>query len=147
MILNKHFREFIELLEKHHVEYLVVGGYPDGEHPEQIKHFAELQSPEARPRLALRLLAHRSRSFPSVPRHSVGRRKFMSTNLICLLLGIAALLFWARGLAKGVMPGLVFGFVRREDAPVRFLACSVFYGAIAGALIVTPALAWMGVRG
>ncbi|MDD2762592.1 MAG: hypothetical protein PHE83_01305 [Opitutaceae bacterium] len=27
MILNKHFREFIELLEKHHVEYLVVGGY------------------------------------------------------------------------------------------------------------------------
>jgi hypothetical protein len=32
MILNKHFREFIELLEKHHVEYLVVGGYAVGFH-------------------------------------------------------------------------------------------------------------------
>ena len=30
MILNRHFREFIELLEKHHVEYLVVGGYGVG---------------------------------------------------------------------------------------------------------------------
>jgi hypothetical protein len=26
MILNRHFREFFELLEKHRVEYLVVGG-------------------------------------------------------------------------------------------------------------------------
>jgi hypothetical protein len=32
MILNEHFREFIELLEKHHVEYLVVGGYAVGFH-------------------------------------------------------------------------------------------------------------------
>ncbi len=32
MILNKNFREFIELLEKHHVEYLVVGGYAVGFH-------------------------------------------------------------------------------------------------------------------
>jgi hypothetical protein len=32
MILNKHFREFIELLEKHRVEYLVVGGYAVGFH-------------------------------------------------------------------------------------------------------------------
>jgi hypothetical protein len=71
----------------------------------------------------------------------------MSTNLICLLLGIAALLLWARGLAKGVMLGFVFGLVRRAEAPVRFLACSVFYGAIACGLIAMPALAWMGMRG
>ena len=32
MILNKHFREFIELLEKHAVDYLVVGGYAVGFH-------------------------------------------------------------------------------------------------------------------
>ncbi len=32
MILNKHFRKFVELLEKHHVEYLVVGGYAVGFH-------------------------------------------------------------------------------------------------------------------
>ncbi len=71
----------------------------------------------------------------------------MSTNLVCLLLGIAAALLWARGLAKGVMLGFVFGLVRRAKTPVRFLACSVFYGAIACGLIATPALAWIGVRG
>jgi predicted nucleotidyltransferase len=32
MILNKHFRDFIALLEKHAVEYLVVGGYAVGFH-------------------------------------------------------------------------------------------------------------------
>jgi hypothetical protein len=32
MILNRHFREFIELLAKHKVEYLVVGGYAVGLH-------------------------------------------------------------------------------------------------------------------
>ncbi len=32
MILNRHFREFIELLEKHRVEYLEVGGYAVGFH-------------------------------------------------------------------------------------------------------------------
>ena len=32
MILNKHFREFIALLAKHKVEYLVVGGYAVGFH-------------------------------------------------------------------------------------------------------------------
>jgi hypothetical protein len=31
-MLNKHFQEFIELLEKHGVEYLVVGGYAVGFH-------------------------------------------------------------------------------------------------------------------
>jgi len=31
-MLNKHFREFIELLENHGVEYLVVGGYAVGYH-------------------------------------------------------------------------------------------------------------------
>jgi hypothetical protein len=31
-MLNKHFREFIELLEKHEVRYLVVGGYAVGYH-------------------------------------------------------------------------------------------------------------------
>jgi len=31
-MLNKHFREFIELLEKHGVSYLVVGGYAVGYH-------------------------------------------------------------------------------------------------------------------
>jgi hypothetical protein len=31
-MLNKHFREFIELLEKHGVRYLVVGGYAVGFH-------------------------------------------------------------------------------------------------------------------
>lgn len=32
MVLNRHFREFIELLEKHEVEFLVVGGYAVGFH-------------------------------------------------------------------------------------------------------------------
>jgi hypothetical protein len=32
MILNKHFRGFIELLERHGVEFLVVGGYAVGFH-------------------------------------------------------------------------------------------------------------------
>ena len=32
MILNRHFREFLALLEKHGVEYLVVGGYAVGLH-------------------------------------------------------------------------------------------------------------------
>lgn len=32
MILNRHFREFIGLLEKHKVEYLIVGGYAVGLH-------------------------------------------------------------------------------------------------------------------
>jgi len=32
MILNKHFRDFIALLAKHGVEYLVVGGYAVGFH-------------------------------------------------------------------------------------------------------------------
>lgn len=31
-MLNKHFREFIELLENREVEYLVVGGYAVGVH-------------------------------------------------------------------------------------------------------------------
>ena len=31
-MLNRHFREFIELLEKHEVRYLVVGGYAVGYH-------------------------------------------------------------------------------------------------------------------
>ena len=31
-MLNKHFQEFIELLEKHEVKYLVVGGYAVGFH-------------------------------------------------------------------------------------------------------------------
>jgi hypothetical protein len=31
-MLNRHFREFIELLEKRHVRYLVVGGYAVGLH-------------------------------------------------------------------------------------------------------------------
>ena len=31
-MLNKHFLEFLGLLEKHHVEYLVVGGYAVGLH-------------------------------------------------------------------------------------------------------------------
>lgn len=31
-MLNKHFQEFIELLEKHEVRYLVVGGYAVGFH-------------------------------------------------------------------------------------------------------------------
>ena len=31
-MLNRHFREFIELLEKHGVRYLVVGGYAVGFH-------------------------------------------------------------------------------------------------------------------
>ena len=31
-MLNKHFREFIELLEKHKVRYLLVGGYAVGYH-------------------------------------------------------------------------------------------------------------------
>lgn len=31
-MLNRHFQEFIELLEKHDVEYLVVGGYAVGFH-------------------------------------------------------------------------------------------------------------------
>ena len=31
-MLNKHFQEFIELLEKHGVRYLVVGGYAVGFH-------------------------------------------------------------------------------------------------------------------
>ena len=31
-MLNKHFREFIELLERHGVRYLVVGGYAVGFH-------------------------------------------------------------------------------------------------------------------
>lgn len=32
MILNKHFLEFVRLLEKHRVEYVVVGGYAVGYH-------------------------------------------------------------------------------------------------------------------
>ena len=32
MTLNKHFREFIALLEKHDVSFLVVGGYAVGFH-------------------------------------------------------------------------------------------------------------------
>lgn len=32
MILNRHFREFLELLEKHGVRFLVVGGYAVGAH-------------------------------------------------------------------------------------------------------------------
>ena len=32
MVLNKHFREFIELLEKNGVKFLVVGGYAVGFH-------------------------------------------------------------------------------------------------------------------
>ncbi len=32
MVLNKHFREFIELLEKNDVSFLVVGGYAVGFH-------------------------------------------------------------------------------------------------------------------
>lgn len=32
MILNRHFREFIGLLEKHGIKYLVVGGYAVGLH-------------------------------------------------------------------------------------------------------------------
>ena len=31
-MLNKHFQEFIELLEKHEVRYLIVGGYAVGFH-------------------------------------------------------------------------------------------------------------------
>ena len=31
-MLNRHFQEFIELLEKRGVEYLVVGGYAVGFH-------------------------------------------------------------------------------------------------------------------
>lgn len=31
-MFNKHFREFIELLESREVEYLVVGGYAVGVH-------------------------------------------------------------------------------------------------------------------
>jgi hypothetical protein len=31
-MLNRHFQEFIELLEKHEVKYLVVGGYAVGFH-------------------------------------------------------------------------------------------------------------------
>ena len=31
-MLNKHFREFIELLEKNEVNYLIVGGYAVGVH-------------------------------------------------------------------------------------------------------------------
>jgi hypothetical protein len=70
----------------------------------------------------------------------------MSTNLICLILGLAAALFWLRGVASGVMLGLVFGLVRRAEAPAKFSVCAVVYGAVACGLIVTPALAWMGVR-
>ena len=32
MILNRHFHEFIGLLEKHGIKYLVVGGYAVGLH-------------------------------------------------------------------------------------------------------------------
>jgi predicted nucleotidyltransferase len=32
MILNRHFREFLELLERHKVEFLIVGGYAVGLH-------------------------------------------------------------------------------------------------------------------
>jgi len=31
-MLSKDFKEFVELLEKHHVEYLVVGGYAVGQY-------------------------------------------------------------------------------------------------------------------
>ena len=31
-MLNKHFQDFLELLEKHHVEYVIVGGYAVGVH-------------------------------------------------------------------------------------------------------------------
>jgi predicted nucleotidyltransferase len=31
-MLNRHFRDFIELLEKHEVRYLVIGGYAVGDH-------------------------------------------------------------------------------------------------------------------
>ena len=31
-MLNKHFQDFLGLLEKHHVEYVIVGGYAVGVH-------------------------------------------------------------------------------------------------------------------
>lgn len=31
-MFNKHFQEFIELLKKHEVEFLIVGGYAVGVH-------------------------------------------------------------------------------------------------------------------
>jgi hypothetical protein len=67
----------------------------------------------------------------------------MNANLVCLLIGVPAALIWMRGINRGVMLGLIFGWVRRADAPGRFWLCSAVYGVIACAFIASPVLGWM----
>jgi len=70
----------------------------------------------------------------------------MSANLVCLLIGLAATLLWMRGVWRGVMIGLIFGWVRRADSPLRFWLCAIVYGAIVCGFIIAPMLAWSGLR-
>ena len=70
----------------------------------------------------------------------------MSTNLACFLVGLALVPVWLTGLKRGIMVGLVFGLVRRVQAPARFWYASAFYGALALGFLVFPLLTWLGLR-
>jgi hypothetical protein len=81
-----------------------------------------------------------------ISRPAFGGEKTMSANLVCFLIGIPLVAVWLRGVKRGVMLGLIFGWVRRCEAPARFWLATIIYGALAGGLLVAPSLVWLGLR-
>ncbi len=70
----------------------------------------------------------------------------MNSYIICFLIGLPLLALWLAGVRRGIMVGLVFGLVRREEMPGRFWPATVVYGVLVFGLVIMPALYWLGLR-
>jgi hypothetical protein len=76
----------------------------------------------------------------------IRRSESMNVNLVCFLVGVPLVAVWLRGVKRGVMLGLIFGWVRRCEAPTRFWLATISYGAFACGFLVAPSLSWLGLR-
>ena len=70
----------------------------------------------------------------------------MNTSIVCFVIGLPLVALWLAGVRRGVMVGLIFGLVRREEMPVRFWPATFAYGVLAFGLVITPLLYWVGLR-
>lgn len=70
----------------------------------------------------------------------------MNTDLLCFLCGLPLLALWLGGVRRGVMIGLLFGLVRRDQTPGRFWPATLVYGVLVLGLVATPSLQWLGMR-
>lgn len=68
----------------------------------------------------------------------------MNSYLTCFVVGLPLVALWLVGVRRGVMVGLVFGLVHREEMPSRFWPATLVYGVLAFGLVIMPSLYWFG---